>query len=170
MIVNVFEFLNELQSTCAPTIEGQLVWVPPMFASMQVFVFDDSWIEEEFNPFWWEYLAAYRSQQNQPLENNARRGTCDEIAERCRSHFAEAARKFNGDVDCAAGAYFARIMLPAGGGLNNVPGPGGHEMIILATTKDQKTFKLHAYEAQNRLRTPLADAVAAGVVVRACWV
>lgn len=170
MLIHTYEFLNQLQAECAlESGDGQLVWTPPLYASMQIFVFEDAWIEEVFNPFWWEYMTIYRSQRNEPLENNAKRGICDEITERCGSHFSEATRKLMGDVDCRAGAMFARISIPAGTSINNVPGPGGHQNLILATHKNDKVL-LSMYEPQNRLRTPLLGAVAGGVVVRAVWV
>lgn len=170
MLVNTYEYLNLLQEVCAGSGDGQLVWTPPMFASMQVFVFEDAWVEEVFNPFWWAYVTKYREERNQPLENNGRRGICDEITEHCVTHFNVAVRKLMGDADCRAGAIPTRVFLPAGCALNNVPGPGGHELIVLATTKNQKDTTLYAYESQNRRRTPLADAVAGGLVVRAQWV
>jgi len=170
MLISVYEYLSQLQEECAPTSGEAGVRIPDMFASMQVFVFDDAWVEDEFNPFWWEYLVAYRNQRNQPLENNAQRGICDEITERCGSHFSEAARKFMGDVDCRAGAIFTRGRIPAGEFLNQVPGPGGHQFLMLATTKNQKDFNLYAYDPQTRQRTLLADAVARGVIVRDHWV
>ena len=170
MLINIYEYLQQLQEECAPTLSGELVWVPPMFASMQMFVFDDKWVEDEFNPFWWEYMTVYRNERNQPLENNAKRGICDEITERCMSHFSEAVRKLEGDTDCRAGAIATRVSLPGGTSVNDVHGPGGHELICLATTKDQQTVKLYLYEPQNRKRTALADAVSAGVIVRSQWV
>lgn len=179
MLITVYEYLNLFQEVCAPTqTVGEEVFTPPMFASMQVFVFEDNWVQDEFNPFWWEYLMAYRKERNQPLENNARRGNCDEITARCESQFSEAARKLMGDVDCSAGAKRTRIYLADGVSLNNVPGPGGHEMIVLATRPagrpvESLTYKdvtLKAYEPQNRESIPLADAIARGVVVRAQWV
>lgn len=170
MLINIHEYLNHLQWATIGPVDGEIAWTPPMFSSMQIFVFDDAWIDDEFNPFWWEYMMVYRSQHNQPLENNAKRGICDEITARCESHFSEAARKLMGDVDCSAGAKRGRVMLPAGGSVNNVPGPGGHELIVLATTKNQKDVTLYAYEPQNRLRTPLADAIGSGMVIRAVWV
>lgn len=170
MLISVYELIAQVQEICAPTSGPEGVRLPEMFASMQVFVFDDGWIEEEFNPFWGEYLFTYRSQKNQPLENNEQRGICDEISERCGSHFSEATRKLMGDTDCRSGAPFVRIRIPAGASVNRVPGPGGHQPLLLATTKDQKTFQLFIYEPQNRMRTPLADAVAAGVSVRDLWV
>lgn len=170
MIVPVYEFLNVFQAICAPTTEGGMVWVPPMFSSMQVFVFDDAWVEDTWNPFWWEYLRVYRQERNQPLENNQKRCICDAITARAETHFEEAMRRLVGDEDVSAGAKRTRINLPPGESLNRVPGPGGHELIVLATTKNQKDVNLYAYEPQNRLRTPLLDAVGRGVVVRAQWV
>lgn len=169
MLISVYELTARLQEECAPTSSLEGVRLPEMFASMQVFVFDDQWIEDEFNPFWGEYLFTYRSERNQPLENNEKRGICDEITERCGSHFSEATRKLMGDVDCRSGAPFIRIRIPDGYALNRVPGPGGHEAILLVTTKDGKTFTLWIYEPQDRLRTLLSDAVAAGVSVRDIW-
>lgn len=178
MIVNVFEYLNLLQETCAQSGDGQLVWTPPMFASMQVFVFEDEWLDDEFTPFWLKYLDRYRDEHNLPLENNAERGICDEITERCGSLFSESARKKMGNVDCRAGAMFTRISLPPGMSLNRVPGPGGHELLVVATRPASKRpedctirdVTLRAYEDQNGLHTPLFDAVNRGVVVRAQWV
>jgi len=169
MLITVSDLIARLQEECAATSGPEGVRLPEMFASMQVFVFDESWVDDEFNPFWWEYLATYRSERNQPLENNEQRGICDEISERCGSHFSEATRKLMGDVDCRSGAPFVRIRIPADAAINRVPGPGGHEPILLVTTKDGKTFTLWIYEPQNRLRTPLAAAVAAGISVRDIW-
>lgn len=169
MIISVYELLARLQEECAPTSGPEGVRTPEMFASLQVFVFDDKWVDAEFNPFWWEYLMAYRSERNEPLENNAKRGICDEISERCGSHFSEATRKLVGDVDCRSGAPFIRVRIPAGKSINSVLGPGGHEPLLLITTKDQVTFNLYIYEPQNRLRTPLVDFIADGGSVRDIW-
>jgi hypothetical protein len=178
MLITVFEYLNLLQETCTPTADLAGVWTPPMFASMQVFVFEDQWLDDEFTPFWLKYLDRYRDEHNLPLENNSQRGICDEITERCGSLFSEAARKKVGDVDCRAGAMFTRIRLPGGVVLNRVAGPGGHELLVVATRPASKrpedcTYKdvtLRAYEDQNGLHTPVADAVSRGVVFSSQWV
>jgi hypothetical protein len=173
MFINTFEWQMLMATACGDLDDP---W-PEMKASGQVFIFEEEWLDDTFNPFWWDYVVRYREERNQPLENSAVRGTCDEISEHCGIQFATAMRKLVGDVDCRAGALYTKITIPGGYVLNDVPGPGGHQLLTVGTHKrvadpskltiDDVT--LHAYESQNRQRTKLADAVARGIRVRDQW-
>ena len=171
MTIPVFEYLNLLnEQTLCPTGAGELVQVPRRFASLNVFVFDDASLDEEFTPFWLEYLKVYRKQHNQPLQNNVRRGICDEITMRCVSLFKESARMKLNDVEATAAAFQTRGDIPGGLVLNNVEGPVTHEFILVATTKNQRDVTLYAYEEQNGRRVPLAPVCERGLLVTDQWV
>lgn len=113
--------------------------LPSMKAALEVHVFNIFWLRNVFWPVWDSIKWEYKSQQNQPLENNAVRGTCDEIAKRCVSYLIEASRKLHGDSAVGAGVFEANVLLLEKG-LNGVMGPGGHRTVIVAVTENDETW------------------------------
>jgi hypothetical protein len=156
------EFTSTIQA-----VAGRLVTMPTMQPAPMVHVFDLDWLRNDFVPVWTRIKWEYKTQQNEPLENNVRRRTCDEIAKRCLSYLIESARKTNGDADIGAGGLEANVMLPAGYELNRVSGPGGHRTLLLAVTEDHKAWFPLCFEqqltTQNYVDTPFETAVGAGV-------
>lgn len=169
MIIPYREFIERIESSCDGLAGSQPFMVP----AGKVNIFSLDWVRDEFFPMWAKYKFAYATQQNKPLENNTRRGTCDEIAGRCKSLLIEASRKEMDDADAAGAAAEINILIPANYSLNHIQGPGGHRTLLLGVTEDNETWYPIFFEQQltheNYKDTTLNDAVDHGVGLFDIW-
>ena len=140
-----------------------------------VHVFDADFLKEEFWPVWQSIVFAVNSKvANQPLQNNARRGICDEITARFKAECAMSTRQLYGDEDVGPGVLEATVMIPAGYELNRVPGFGAHRTAILAVTQDGANWQPIFVEPQlsyaHFKTTALPVALDSRVHLVECWV
>lgn len=149
--------------------------IQEIMPAANVHVFDPEFLQEEFWPVWCETKRAVNNTYaNKPLENNAKRGICDEINKDFIVQLTKSTRQKYGDEDVAPGVLESSVMIPDGYALNLVPGYGAHRTAIIALkTDDSAGWQPFFVEAQLNYAqyeiTPLADAVVAGVDVRECW-
>jgi hypothetical protein len=140
-----------------------------------VHVFDAEFLQEDFWPTWCEIVREVNAKvANRPLENNAKRGICDEITARFKSECAMSSRQTYGDSDVGPGMLEASLFIPHGYSLNHVPGFGAHRTAIVAVTSDGANWHPVFVEPQlgyaQFKTTSLPDAAAAGVSLVECWV
>lgn len=152
-----------------PDAQGQIYPIAP-----DVHIFDEDWFQNEFWPKWTETVRAINEQlKNEPLQNNAQRGLCDEINKRLVVELTQATRQTHGNANVGPGVFEATVVIPAGYALNLVPA-GVHRAAIIGLTKDGKTVKLKFGESQLKYAqyqvTPLSIAKSAGVELPEFWV
>lgn len=169
MKINYHEFVGRIETVCGGLRGAKPVLIP----SAEVNILNLDWLRNEFFPVWIKYKFAYAAQQNKPLENNVKRGICDEIAGRCKTLLIEASRKEMGDDPTAGAVAEINLMIPAGYSLNHVPGYGGHRTLLLGVTTDNKDWFPLFFEQQltyeNYQDTSLDDAVSNNVVLYDFW-
>lgn len=140
------------------------VQFPTMLRAPYVMVPRVEWFDEVWNRQWWEYCTA---REFRYLEGS---GMCEQFS-RCaiaelNFDCIEALRDFTPDRrDVHVAAAEMLCVIHPGLELNNVR-DGGHSTCLVTLTNDGKTYETHAWEPQNRLRSPLAEALAAGLVLR----
>jgi len=142
--------------------------------SSYVHVFDEDFIKEEFWPVWSAIVREVNSKvANRPLENNARRGICDEITARFKAECAMSTRQLYNDEDVGPGILEATVMIPQGVEINRVRGFGAHRTAILATTRDGANWQPLFAEPQLSYAyfktTPLPAAFDSGINLVECW-
>ena len=151
----------------APDCKAQILAPAPY-----VHVFDAKWLQEDFWPVW----CGVKRELNEavpvrPMENNSRRGICDEITKRFIAELTLSTRIKYGDEDVAPGALEASILIQEEP-LNFVS-CGAHRTAILAITKDGQTWNPAFVEPQlfyaQFQTTTLDDALARGVLLVERW-
>ena len=126
-----------------------------------VHVFDAEFLKEEFWPVWQSIVFTVNSKVvNQPLQNNARRGICDEITARFKAECAMSTRQLYGDEDVGPGVLEATV--------------GAHRTAILAVTEDGANWQPLFVEPQLSYAyfktTALPVALDSRVHLVECWV
>ena len=147
-----------------PDARGQDIAPAP-----HVHIFDETWFQETF----WPYLGAVKREINakvsvRPLQNNVRRGICDEINKRMLAELTLCTRTAHDDADVAPGAVEATVLIGTEP-LNLVP-TGWHRCAIVGLPKDHVSWRPVFVESQldyaNYQTTDLLDAAGRGVVLR----
>lgn len=140
-----------------------------------VHVFDAGFFQEEFWPVWSAIVKEInRAVPNRPLENNARRGLCDEVTKRFAAELCLSTRQRYGDEDVGPGVREVSVLIPDQYALNMVPGLGWHRTAIVAITTDGVAWRPLFVEPQLNYAqyqtTTLDDAAVAGVIGHECWI
>jgi len=151
----------------APDCKAQILAPAPY-----VHVFDAKWLQEDFWPIWCEIKRELNEAvSSRPLENNARRGICDEITKRFIAELTLSTRIKYADEDVAPGAQEVSVIIynePL-----NFVSDGAHRTAILAVTKDGQTWNPVFVEPQisyaQYQTTTLDDALARGVLLVERW-
>ena len=154
-------------SALAPSCSIQFLAPAPY-----VHVFDAQWLQEDFWPVWCETKRELnQTVPARPLENNARRGICDEITKRFIAELTLSTRIKYADEDVAPGAQEVSVIIynePL-----NFVSDGAHRTAILAVTKDGQTWNPVFVEPQisyaQYQTTTLDDALARGVLLVERW-
>ena len=163
------EFLQRVKAVF-PDAQTQTIATAPY-----VHVFNADFLKEEFWPVWQSIVREVNSKViNRPLENNARRGICDEITARFKAECALSTRQLYGDDDVGPGILEASVLIPADYELNRVPGYGAHRTAIMAVTDDGQTWQPLFIEPQLSYAffktTPLPVAADSRLHLVECWV
>lgn len=138
-----------------------------------VHVFDEAWLRDEFWPVWGEIRREIDGKiPVRPMTNNARRRICEAINKRLVAELMLSVQQAYDDEDVSLGALEASVQIPPGYRLNLVA-DGWHRTLIVAVTKDQKTWRPVFVESQLYFKdyetTDVDIAVAAGVRAVECW-
>ena len=152
-----------------PDVRGQVIAPAP-----RVHVFDEAWFRDTF----WIYFGDVKREINsklptKPLQNNARRGICDELTKRLIAELTLCTRVAHNDEDVGPGAVEATVDIAPGAMLNRVPS-GLHRCAIVALTKDHVVWRPVFIEPQldyaNFETTDLLDAAGHGHQLVEHWV
>jgi hypothetical protein len=158
LIIPAIEWQAHIRSI-APDVQ-----FPSMLRAPYVMVPNVEWFDDVWNPQWWAYCKA------RDFTYIPGSGMCEQFS-RCavaelNFDCIETVRAFDAsrrDVHVAAAEMLC--VIPPGFSLNNVR-DGGHSTCLVTLTPDGKNYETHAWEPQNRIRTPLAEAIAGGLVLR----
>lgn len=155
-------------ATQAPDLRLQEIAPAPY-----VHVYDEDALREEFWPVWGEIRKEIdRKIPVRPMTNNSRRRICEAINKRLVSELLLAVIQAYNDDDVSLGGAETSVQIPPGYMLNRVA-DGWHRTLILALTRNQKTWRPVFVESQlyyaDYQTTDVGDAVAAGTRLVECW-